>query len=493
MYDVRLSGDATAEPSCIFGAVQQGGVANSCAPICNFTVPNGTYTDNLIKCAVSPGIGGSFEIQIRGKWLPVLGLAFRGPVVTSVSPHSFPITGGPLTVFGSNFGASMQCGGTVTVNVTVPPSQHLTFDPTFVNDASLPVGFPPLAFTSVPCGVTAWSGTQVSCIVPVGLNVSAAVTLTVGGQSSTVANAINFASPTITAVVNGDGLPSIGGTAFTIIGTSLPVPGLGYDVAVMAGRSLCTCFPDNMTSTSLTCLSPPGTGTVPIVVFTPEQHSVSDAVLTYLPPVVSAVAPAAASAMRSVDGGFIVTVAGANFLPGSSNVTIASSTACSNGAALPCTNVVVEPSAYASLTCVAPPGCGDGVLTVTVQHSGHAPVTIPFQYDPPVVTAAYNQTTDATLTSPVLVVGSNFGAPGHVLPSISIGAMLCIDVRRANSSTLTCSMPPTVVGRYDVVVLFGGVSSGTGVVVDRMCGAGLYGSVGQSCQVCPAVRGTLAP
>ena len=466
---------------------------NGCAPTCNFTMPGGNYSSELIVCWVSPGIGSNFEIQLRGQWLPIIGLAFQPPAIASVSRTSFPITGGPIVIAGSSFGPSLACGGSVTVGITVPPTQHLSFDPTFVDGAVLPVGFPRLAVTNVTCDVTSWTATSINCTVPVGLDTSAAVTVSVGGQSATLTNAISFASPTISSIQNGVDVPTSGNTYFTVVGTSLPVPGLGYDVAVMAGRTLCACFPATMTSTSLTCVTPPGAGTVPVTVFTPEQHSepVSAAVLTYAKPQLSAVSPPAAASARTVDGGFVVTASGANFLPGNTFVTIASSTSCSDGLPLACANVTVDEVSFAALTCIAPPGCGRGVLSLTVVGSVdgvNSSVQVPFVYDAPVVTAVYNQTTDATLTTPALIVGANFGARGHALPSISIGSMLCIDVKRVNSSVLTCSMPPTVVGRYVVSVQFAGVVSRVTAEVDRMCGAGFYGLPGQSCQVCPAVR-----
>ena len=49
-------------------------------------------------------------------------------------------------------------------------------------------------------------------------------------------------------------------------------------------------------------------------------------------------------------------------------------------------------------------------------------------------------------------------------------------------------MSPSTVGRFPVIVQLGGARSADNVTIDRMCGAGFFGLIGDSCQLCPQVR-----
>ena len=69
----------------------------------------------------------------------------------------------------------------------------------------------------------------------------------------------------------------------------------------------------------------------------------------------------------------------------------------------------------------------------------------------------------------------------------SPGNTACEGVRRASPSVLTCTFPPSVVNRYNVAVSFAGNTTAESVSIDRLCGAGFYGSVGDACTACPQV------
>jgi hypothetical protein len=88
----------------------------------------------------------------------------------------------------------------------------------------------------------------------------------------------------------------------------------------------------------------------------------------------------------------------------------------------------------------------------------------------------------------VLITGNNFGAPGHFLPVVTIGRVMCNSVARPDAQTLWCTLPPSVVGRSKVRVSFAAMETADEVVMDRMCGAGAHGFVGETCGACPQVH-----
>ena len=109
------------------------------------------------------------------------------PTVTSVSPNNGPTAGGTaVTITGTNFaaGATVTFGGTAATNVVV------------VN------------------------GTQITATTPAGSAGAVTVTVTVGGQSGSLANGFTYIGPpTVTSVSPNNG-PTAGGTAVTITGTN---------------------------------------------------------------------------------------------------------------------------------------------------------------------------------------------------------------------------------------------------------------------------------
>jgi hypothetical protein len=109
--------------------------------------------------------------------------------------------------------------------------------------------------------------------------------------------------PTVTALSPTSG-PAGGGTVVTITGTNLTGA-----TAVEFGSTPATDVTVD-SSTQLTAVSPPGTGTVDVKVTTPNGTSCQHAQYTYIPaPTVSAVAPSAGPAT----GGTTVTITGADF------------------------------------------------------------------------------------------------------------------------------------------------------------------------------------
>ena len=75
----------------------------------------------------------------------------------------------------------------------------------------------------------------------------------------------------------------------------------------------------------------------------------------------------------------------------------------------------------------------------------------------------------------------------------SAGGTVCTEVVIVSSSQLVCSAPVSPVGAYPLTVSLNGQNStaDSDVKVYRLCGGGQFGSPGQECSDCPAVR-TLA-
>jgi len=112
------------------------------------------------------------------------------PTVTSVLPNSGATVGGTaVTITGTNFasGASVTFGGTAATNVAVA------------------------------------SATQLTATAPAGTAGAVTVTVTVAGQSGSLASGFTYLIiPTVTSVSPSGG-PTAGGTAVTITGTNYAV------------------------------------------------------------------------------------------------------------------------------------------------------------------------------------------------------------------------------------------------------------------------------
>ena len=116
------------------------------------------------------------------------GAAVVVPTVTSVSPNSGSTAGGTaVTITGTNFAA----GGTVTFG------------------------------TAAATNVVVASSTKITATTPAGTAGAVTVTVTVNGQSGSLANAFTYvaSSPTVTSVSPNNG-SATGGTAVTITGTN---------------------------------------------------------------------------------------------------------------------------------------------------------------------------------------------------------------------------------------------------------------------------------
>ena len=240
---------------------------------------------------------------------------YGAPTVTGVSPTAGPTGGGnTVTITGTgfttdstvNFGSNPATGvvinnptsitatapaGTGTVNVTVTNpvgtsttnnADHYTYDPTptvaTVSPAAGPTaggtsvtitgtgftGATAVSFGSAPATFTLNNDGSITAVSPPGSGQLQVTVSTPGGTSNSVAFSYN-AVPVIAAISPTSG-PTNGATAITITGTGFTS---GSTVS-FGGVKVPVTF---NSSTSLSVVSPPGSGTVDLVVSTPGGTS----------------------------------------------------------------------------------------------------------------------------------------------------------------------------------------------------------------------------
>jgi hypothetical protein len=113
---------------------------------------------------------------------------------------------------------------------------------------------------------TAASGTRITAISPPGNGtVDVIVTTPAGASAATAADQFTYGLPAVIEVFPASG-PTEGGTRVTIIGT-----GLGGATSVIFGGTEATFTAAS--DTQITAISPPGNGTVDIIVITPAGAS----------------------------------------------------------------------------------------------------------------------------------------------------------------------------------------------------------------------------
>jgi hypothetical protein len=201
-------------------------------------------------------------------------------------------------------------------------------------------------FGSANASFTVNSATSITAVSPAGTGVvDVTVTNTWGTSATSSADQFSYEPPpTVTGVEPNHG-PAAGGTSVTITGTSLTGAS-----AVKFGSTNAASFKVN-SDTSITAVSPAGTGTVDVTVTTPSGTSPTSSAdrFTY-GPTVSKVEPN----HGSPSGGTTVTITGTGFT---------GATAVRFGASNAATFTVNSPT---SITAVSPKGMGTGTVDVTV-------------------------------------------------------------------------------------------------------------------------------
>ncbi|MDA8066155.1 MAG: IPT/TIG domain-containing protein [Thermaerobacter sp.] len=273
---------------------------------------------------------------------PIHTLPAFWPTVTGVNPDMGSVSGGTqVTITGTNFNGATKVdfGSNAAASFKV------------ISDTSVTATSPP---GSVLADVT--------------------VTTPLGTSPKSTADEFLYTSPlfptpTVTAISPVSG-PAVGGTPVTITGTYF-----GVGQTVKFGSNAATAVTVK-TSTSLTAVSPAGTGTVDVTVTSPGGTSATSNAdkFTYTTPgtpapTVTAISPVSGPAA----GGTQVTVTGTN-LTGATTVDF--------GSGNPATKVSVN-SAGTQITATAPPGTGTvDVLVTTPGGTSATGSTDQFTYTP---------------------------------------------------------------------------------------------------------------
>ena len=371
------------------------------------TAPDGDLAEDKIVTTAGSNTATA-TLSASGPWAmqmaTFLTVSGPAPTVTSVSPNSGSTAGGTaVTITGTNFasGATVTFGSTAATNVVVV------------------------------------SGTQITATTPAGSAGAATVTVTVTGQSGSLAGAFTYnAPPTVSSVTPNSG-PTAGGTAVTITGTNF-----ASGATVTFGSTAATNVVV-VNATSITATTPAGSaGAVTVTVTVSGQSGGLANAFTYVvPPTVTSVSPNSGS----TGGGTAVTITGTNFAAGATvefGITRALAT-----------NVVVVNST--TITATTPTGTA-GAVTVTVTVSGQSgSLANAFTYvvSPAVSNVSPNTGPPAGGTA-VTITGTNFAAGA----TVTFGSTAATNVVVVNSTTITATTPAGSAGAVSVTVTVNGQS-----------------------------------
>jgi hypothetical protein len=356
---VTLTGDNFGPPGTI-ATVTVGGAPGSSVSVIN----NSTIT---FLSPAGTGISKNIIVTVEAQSsIPVPLWSYNPPLAVSSSPSSGPTTGGTMvTLTGNNFGpagtmASVTIDGVSCTEVVVTGHTILTFK------------------------------------TPAGAGINQNVIVTVAGQSSAPAPIWSYAAPVLTSLTPSQG-PTNGGTFVTAIGNNFGLPGTPASVTI--DGALAT----NVTVTShttLTFLSPPGSGVNNDVVVTIEnQPSLPVPLWSFQGPTIASVFPQEGP----TQGGTSVTLTGQNFGPAGTLATVTID-------GVPGTSVVVL--GHTSLTFTTPMGAGiNQEVVVNVDGQSSPPVPI-WDYAAPVLFGLSPLTGPTIGGTIVSATGINFGPPG---------------------------------------------------------------------------------
>ncbi|WP_353063325.1 IPT/TIG domain-containing protein [Tunturibacter psychrotolerans] len=328
------------------------------------------------------------------------------PTVSSVSPNSGPVGGGTtVTITGTNFatGAAVTFGSTSATNVTVVNS------------------------------------TTITATTPAGSAGAVTVTVTVNGQSGSLAGAFTYAaSPTVSSVSPNSGSTS-GGTAVTIMGTNF-VAGAAVTFGSAAATSVTV-----VNSTTITATTPAGTtgaATVTVTNSSGQSGSLASAFTYIVKPTVTSVSPNSGP----VAGGTSVTITGTNFASGAT-VTFGSTAA---------TAVTVVNST--TITATTPAGsAGATMVTVAVNgQSGSLASAFTYIGQPTLISVSPNNGPASGGTA-VTLTGTNFAAGA----TVKFGSTAATSVTVVSSTSITAATPAGSVGAVTVTVTNSGGQTGS--------------------------------
>ncbi len=375
------------------------------------------------------------------------------PVVSGVSPHTGPATGGTsVQIAGSGFtGATQVAFGTTTE----PPCTPSVFGPCFgvSGDNGILANSPPGS-----------PGPPVD------------ITVTVGAVTSGTSTADKFTylapgAPVVDAVVPGHG-PVAGGTGLQIVGSGFT----GATAVAFGATSMVPCGPTvfgpcfNVNGDNgIGANSPSGTvGPVNVRVTTSAGTSAINPYDTFTydplgPPLVSGLSPRSGPPT----GGTNVTIVGSGF-SGATAVVFGTTTMVPCPAPPPC----FFPSGDSAIGANSPPGADGTTVHITVTNLvGTSPTSVADQFTytsappPPLIVDAVSPNHGSTAGGiGVQIYGRGFSGATALLfgstsfpPCVSGVFVPCFNVN--GDSSIGTMSPPGTVGPVDVKVTVGGVTS----------------------------------
>jgi hypothetical protein len=378
-----------------FGA-EAGTVTADTATSITVTSPAGVGSVNI---TVATG-GGSAESTGQFTYITPAGF----PTVTSVSPAGGPFSGGTVvTITGTNLSYA----------------------------SGVSFGSQPAFFYNV-------TATSINAVAPAGSGTVDVEVTTPAGTSSPNPSADSFAyaapDPVVTSAAPGTG-PAAGGTTVTLQGS-----GLGGASAVDFGSTPGQVTADS--NTSITVLSPPGTGTVQITVVVSGTTSAGSPFI-YAPTAVPAVT-SLSPATGPWTGGTTVTITGTDLW---------STSAVDFG---------TQPAFFSdvtatSVTAVAPSGSGEVDVTITTPagtSDAHDPGDT-FTYTPPAPTVTDVSPATGPTSGGTVVTLTGTGLAGA--SAVEFGAAAAAVT--SDTATSITAVSPAGTGTVQITVTVGGVAS----------------------------------
>ncbi|MCI0342714.1 MAG: IPT/TIG domain-containing protein [Planctomycetales bacterium] len=330
------------------------------------------------------------------------GFNFLGPApgFTSVTPTTGPNTGGTtVTISGTNFfaGATVTIGGAAATVSTISSTQ-----------------------------IVATTGSVAPSVGP-----SNVVVTNVDGQSATGTGVFTYTgpSPTVTSVSPNVG-PTFGGQTVTVTGTNF-VSG----ATVTFGGNLATSV-TVVNSTTITCVTPAGTGSVNVVVTNADGNfGTGIGAYSYTTVGVGSVSPSGGPPA----GGTFVTITGWGFAAGAT-VTFGGSAA---------TSVTVVSST--SITAVTPSGTVGTSVTVTVTNTDTSTGSLAngFTYNNPPSLTSVSPASGPETGGTLITLTGTFFASGA---TVTVGGTAATSVTFVSSTTLTAVTPAGTAGAVAVTV-----------------------------------------
>ena len=346
-----------------------------------------TWTHTQITCNIGAGVGTGLAVKVTMGYNASVSItdsvntvSYNAPTLSSVTPNSISSAGGvPVTIVGSNFGAS---GATVTID-------------------------------GYNCPVTAQNHTNVVCTAPSGWGSGLNLILTIAGQTS---NSVTFSykAPTLSTVTV-QGLTTVGAVPITLTGDSFGPGTAAAPVSVTVGTRDCPVT--SQSHTQIICTLPPGAGTMSVQV--KVDLLVSNYVnYKYAVPTISSIS----TACHPTRGGSLLTITGLNFGATAPSIKVSNRD---------CLVTTYDSVTHKSVICETPQN--EGLNQPVLLTSGGESATVStLNSCAPAVTAV--TTTDGlfpTSAHTITVVGTNFASSGIV----SVNGYVCSSPVRGNAAS----------------------------------------------------------